>query len=83
MNDLFTKDDNGKIIFIGKEDPNNPPPIKREGTKMQCPVCHNDVDYLLGQKYQACEACYDQTKDEPIEPEKKGETNDTEEIIIE
>lgn len=41
-------DKDGNPQFIGKEDPNNPPVKPREGSKMECPVCHGMFDYLLG-----------------------------------
>lgn len=33
--------------------------------KLECPVCHNWFDYLLGDTKQGCEGCYDRTKDIP------------------
>lgn len=65
MSDLVAKDAEGKLRFLGAEDKNNPPVAPREGSKMQCPVCKNMVDYLLGDVRQGCEACYDPAKDHP------------------
>lgn len=52
----------GKKVFVGKEDPNNPPVRPMEGSKMECPVCHKMVDYLVGENIhggiQGCEMCW-------------------------
>lgn len=65
---------NGKPVFIGKEDPHNPPVSPRKGTQMECPRCHSMVDYLVGEDTkdggkQGCESCW--------KPGKMGKTNDT------
>lgn len=39
----------GKPVFVGKEDPHNPPVEPQAGNKMECPVCHGEFDYLLGE----------------------------------
>lgn len=54
----------GKPVFIGKEDPSNPP-VKPAGesSKMECEKCGSLVDYLLGDKPKVCEACYDPEND--------------------
>ena len=50
MSDLIIKGPDGTPTFIGREDPNNPPPQKiREGSKLECPICHNMFDYLVGE----------------------------------
>jgi hypothetical protein len=78
MSDFIVPGPDGKPIFIGKEDPKNPPrAIKKcnhgsdECSHMICPVCGNYVDYLLGTVSQGCEACYDPKKDIPQEEEKE------------
>lgn len=38
---------------------------KDAGSKMQCPVCGEYFDYLLGEVKQGCETCYDKSKDYP------------------
>lgn len=52
----------GKKIFVGKEDPNNPPVRPMEGSKMECPVCHKQFDYLVGEDRNGgrmgCESCW-------------------------
>lgn len=47
--EFIVKDENGNPKFIGQEDPTNPPVKPLEGSKMTCPVCNQDFDYLLGQ----------------------------------
>ncbi len=49
MNSLFIKDKDGKLIFMGKEDPHNPPVKQPKGSQMQCPVCKGMFDFLLGE----------------------------------
>lgn len=68
MDKFFIKDENGKPIFIGKEDANNPPqkPVA-ESSKIECPICHSKVLYLLGDTVKGCEVCYDKSKDVPSE----------------
>lgn len=66
MPNFFVLDKDGKPMFTGKEDSSNPPPRpSSQSSKMECPQCHNMVDYLLGNTRQGCEGCYDKTKDEP------------------
>ena len=52
----------GKPVFIGQEDPHNPPVAPQQGSKMQCPVCSKEVDYLVGENanggVQGCEGCW-------------------------
>lgn len=65
---FFTKDvimsPDGKPVFVGKERqiPSNES-HKSEGSKMQCPVCTQMVDYLVGDNTpdggrQGCESCW-------------------------
>jgi len=61
--DIPVIEKDGKKIFVGQEDPNNPPVRPLEGSKMECPVCHGMFDYLLGDVKKGCESCYDRTKD--------------------
>lgn len=49
--------------FIGKEDPTNPPVMPRSGSKVECPLCHGQFDYLVGEDTpdggkQGCESCW-------------------------
>lgn len=62
---FFTKDvimsPDGKPVFFGKERQSSP--YKAEGSKMQCPVCTQEVDYLVGDNTpdggrQGCESCW-------------------------
>ena len=40
----------GKPVFVGKENPNVPQyKASGEGSKMTCPVCGGQFDYLLGE----------------------------------
>lgn len=79
---FIIKGEDGKPVFIGKEDSNNPPPKPRQGAKMECPQCHDQVDYLLGENTpdggkQGCEKDYKAGK-----IEKGGETYDKDREII-
>lgn len=72
MSNIILQD--GKPVFMGKEDPNNPPvrPVG-ESSKMECPVCHGMFDYLVGENttdggVQGCESCY--------KPGKSSQTGD-------
>lgn len=60
--DIPIIEQNGKKIFVGQEDPNNPPVRPMEGSKMECKVCHKMVDYLVGEDgnggVQGCESCW-------------------------
>lgn len=61
MPNIIIKD--GKPVFIGQEDPNNPPVTPVKGTQMQCPVCSGMFDYLLGEDTSdggklGCEVCW-------------------------
>ncbi len=49
MSDLIIPGPDGKPMFMGKEDSNNPPAQPRKGNQIECPICHNMVDFLLGQ----------------------------------
>jgi hypothetical protein len=61
---FIIKGPDGKPVFLGAEDPQNPPvnPKPGEGSKMTCPVCRDQVDYLLGEDEgngkMGCETCY-------------------------
>lgn len=59
MGNFIAQGPDGKPIFTGKSDPDNPPVKPREGSKMECQVCHNMFDYLLGENVdggvQGCE----------------------------
>lgn len=55
----------GKPVFTGKEDPHNPPvsPTVGEGSKIECPICHGQFDYLVGDDTpdggkRGCETCW-------------------------
>lgn len=63
MSNIILQD--GQPIFVGKEDPENPPvrPVG-ESSKMECEKCGSMVDYLLGDKHKVCEACFDPSKDQ-------------------
>lgn len=63
---FFTKDvimgPDGKPVFWGKDRPVTPFK-KQEGSKMQCPICTQEVDYLVGENTpdggrQGCESCW-------------------------
>jgi hypothetical protein len=64
-------DDKGQKVFIGRDDPNNPPVRPLEGSKMQCPVCNNYFDYLVGDDInggvRGCESCWKP----PVEKERR------------
>lgn len=51
-----------KPVFTGHA--TQPPPFKKmEDSKMECPICHKQVDYLVGVDTQdggrqGCEECY-------------------------
>ena len=78
MIDFILKD--GKPVFIGKEDPSNPPVMPAgESSKSECEQCHSMVDYLLGDKPKVCEACYDPEKDMKIASNDRYDT--TKEIL--
>lgn len=47
--DLIIPGKDGKPQFVGQEDPNNPPTTPPGGSKMICPVCGGEFDYLLGE----------------------------------
>ena len=71
MDNFFVKDESGKPIFTGKEDPANPP-VKPsfQSSKMLCGVCGNEVDYLVGENtqdggVQGCEGCWKPGKNPP------------------
>jgi protein-arginine kinase activator protein McsA len=63
MSNLIVKDENGNPVFLGKEE--SRPEMRMELSKMTCPQCQTQVDYLLGNVRQGCESCYDKLKDEP------------------
>ncbi len=65
--------EDGKPIFIGKEDPHNVEIKKGASSQIECPNCHQMVDYLIGDTKKGCESCYDKTKDQP---DQRGETYD-------
>lgn len=50
MNNFVVNSPDGKPVFVGREDPQNPPTAPVEGSKLECPVCHGEFDYLLGEK---------------------------------
>lgn len=78
MNQFVVKDENGQARFLGSEDRNNPPvnPHVGEDSKMVCPQCGEQVDYLLGSIKPGCEACYRPEEDkhdevdEPVDESK-------------
>lgn len=47
-NNLFVPDKDGKLKFIGKDDPSNPPTEAPAVTTLECPICHAQVPYLVG-----------------------------------
>lgn len=71
-NNFLAQGPDGKVRFIGKDDPHNPivpltPPECAHGTQvcshMQCSFCHEYVDYLVGEDTpdggrRGCEGCY-------------------------
>jgi hypothetical protein len=65
MNRLVYIDENGKPVFTGKEEPQRPQ-MRNETSKIECPLCHAQVDYLLGNVRQGCEGCFDKSLDEPL-----------------
>lgn len=79
MNDFIIKGPDGKPIFTGKEDPNNTLAKPNKGSQIECPICHNMVDYLLGNIRKGCEMCYDKSKDED---EKAESTYDSSKQIL-
>lgn len=84
MDQFVVQGKDGKPVFIGREDPKNPPVRKPEGSKMTCKICGHDVDYLVGEDTndggrQGCEACW--------KPSKRGgnyvkETGETEKTVF-
>lgn len=61
--DIPVIEENGKKVFVGQEDPRNPPVRPQEGSKMECPVCHGMFDYLVGEDdnnggRMGCEGCW-------------------------
>lgn len=70
MSDFIRFDQNNNPIFIGRDDPANPPVNQSKecshGTDtcshMQCPVCGGYFDYLVGDDEnggrRGCEKCY-------------------------
>lgn len=63
MNQFFIPGPDGKPVFLGKEDIANPPTKKPEGSKMECPVCHGQFDFLVGENthdggVMGCELCW-------------------------
>lgn len=63
MSNLVGKDQNGKPIFLGVQDPSTPPVMPRQSSNMECPVCHEFFDYLVGEDTpdggrMGCEACW-------------------------
>lgn len=63
MSNLVIPGEDGKMKFIGKEEPQ--PSMKRETSKMECPVCHQMFDYLLGETVLGCETDYVKENDKP------------------
>ena len=75
MEKLFVPGPDGKPVFIGKEDPNQKPVERGEGSKIECPVCKGIFDYLLGDDtpdggVRGCEKCW--------KPSQKGGNNGNE-----
>jgi len=64
---------NGKPVFVGQDKPQENLLKRQEGSKITCPVCGKDVDYLVGEtdtttgEVQGCEACH-----KPARLPKKG-----------
>jgi hypothetical protein len=66
MNNPFVVlDKDGKPVFIGHDDLNNPPNPPDHGPALteECPVCHNKVPYLVGENtsdggVMGCESCW-------------------------
>ena len=78
MTDIILDKDN-KPVFVGKEDPNNPPVKPPSGSQMQCEKCGGMFDYLLGSVKLMCEGCYDPSLDKP---DKKGDFYDKSKEIL-
>ena len=79
--DFVVPGKDGKPVFIGREDPSNPPVNKPHGAMMTCPICGKEVDYLVGDDTedggkQGCEACW--------KPSKKGshEEKQTKDVVF-
>lgn len=74
MNNFVIKD--GKPVFVGKEDPSNPPTRPQNGSTMECPVCHGQFPYLVGEDTSdggriGCEGCW-----KPGKPSKSSDAYD-------
>jgi protein-arginine kinase activator protein McsA len=72
MNPFVILGTDGKPTFVGSEDKHNPPVTQKmnEQSKVTCPQCQAQVDYLLGDVKQGCESCY------RPELDKKDESNE-------
>lgn len=70
----------GKPVFIGKEQP-APQVTAEKGAQMQCPVCNQMFDYLVGDDTpdggrRGCEGCY-----KPGKERRTNTVNQVEEVI--
>lgn len=77
ISNLFIEKD-GKKVFIGQNQP-DPPKAAGDSSKMECPICHGQFDYLLGDDtkdggQRGCENCWKPSKS-PIARRLGGENN--------
>jgi hypothetical protein len=77
-NPLIVKGEDGRPVFVGKEEPQIKT-AKGEPSRIECPKCHQMVDYILGEVKQGCEACY---KYEEDYPDQRPETYDKSKEIL-
>ncbi len=94
-NQFIVPGPDGKPVFLGREDPQNPPVKPTEGTKMECPFCRGKFDYLVGEDTpdggrMGCESCWkppqSPIKREGVEQdvqEESGEGTDPKKTIFE
>lgn len=64
MNNLIKKTEDGKFVFTGREVLPEKLPYRKQSSKLECPLCHQMFDYLVGEtdtqtgERQGCELCY-------------------------
>lgn len=89
MSDFIIKNSEGIPVFIGQEDKDTPPVNTSvgESSKIECPVCHDMFDYLVGEDTQyggirGCEVDWKPSTKQEGRIYEKNNTSTNQEILI-